>query len=78
MLAPPPVPAQLLRGIVRFLERGVGTVPPPVTIARARMNPVAIVAKRAGRKMNAGLIAGYVPVHIDVVRRHTFPFWFRT
>ena len=73
MLAPPPVPAKLLRGVVRFLERGVRTVPPSVTIAGARMNSTAIVAKRAGRKMNARLITGYVPVHIDVVRRHTIP-----
>ena len=73
MLAPAPVPPQLLRGIVRFLKRGVGTVPPPVPIAGARMNSSALVTKRAGRKMNAGLIAGYVPVHIDVVRRHTLP-----
>jgi hypothetical protein len=73
MLAPAPVPAKLLRGVVRFLKRGVGTVPASVTISGARMNPTAVVAKRTSRKMNARLIAGYVPVHVDVVRCHTPP-----
>ena len=73
MLASAPVPAELLRGIERFLKRRVRTVPSSVTIRRARMNPAAVVAKRASRKMNARLIAGYVPVHIDMVRRHTLP-----
>jgi len=73
MLAPAAVSAQLLRGVVRLLKRLVGTIPSSVAIASARVNPSALVAKRASRKMNARLIAGYVPVHVDVVRCHTIP-----
>jgi hypothetical protein len=76
MFALAAVSAELLRGVERFLKRVVGTVPLSKTVAGARMNASAVVAKGTGRNMDARSIAGYVPVHINVVRCHTPPLRF--